>query len=147
VFQFFNLLPTMTAIENVSLPALLAGRSRSQVQPEAKKLLEGFGLGHRLHHRPVELSGGEMQRVAVARALVMNPPVVLADEPTGNLDSKSGDEILGLLRLASRELGRTIVMVTHDPRAAAFGDSIVDLKDGAIVAHRAVEGGAGGAAA
>jgi putative ABC transport system ATP-binding protein len=138
VFQFFNLLPTMSAIENVSLPALLAGRSRSEVFPTAKALLERFGLGHRLEHRPVQLSGGEMQRVAVARALVMNPPVVLADEPTGNLDSKSGEEILQLLREASRELGRTIVMVTHDPRAAAHGDSIIELKDGAVVSQRAV---------
>jgi putative ABC transport system ATP-binding protein len=142
VFQFFNLLPTLSAIENVCLPALLAGKPRSEVFPRARELLDRFGIAHRTEHRSVELSGGEMQRVAVARALIMNPPVVLADEPTGNLDSKSGDEILKLLRTASRELGRTIVMVTHDARAATFGDAIVELKDGEVVAHRQVDSGA-----
>src|SRR5437764_1048752 len=103
VFQFFNLLPTLSAVENVCLPALLAGRPRGQVFPEAESLLAEMGIEKRSAHRMTELSGGEMQRVAVARALIMNPPVVLADEPTGNLDSRSGEEILKLLRRASRE--------------------------------------------
>lgn len=139
VFQFFNLLPTLSAVENVSLPALLAGRPRSEVFPRARSLLERVGLGHRFDHRSVELSGGEMQRVAVARALVLDPPVLLADEPTGNLDSKAGTEILRLLQNASRELARTVVMVTHDARAATHGDTIIELKDGAVVSRRSVE--------
>jgi putative ABC transport system ATP-binding protein len=143
VFQFFNLLPTLSAIENVCLPALLAGRSRGQVFPEAAALLEEMGIAKRSEHRTTELSGGEMQRVAVARALIMNPPVILADEPTGNLDSRSGEEILKLLRRASREKERTIVMVTHDAKAAAHGDAIIELKDGEIVSKRKVEALAG----
>jgi putative ABC transport system ATP-binding protein len=138
VFQFFNLLPTLSAIENVALPALLSGRSRSEVFPQARRLLEEIGLGGRADHRSTELSGGEMQRVAVARALIMSPPVILADEPTGNLDSKTGGEILELLRSACRDKGRTIVMVTHDPSAAAFGHEIIELKDGEVVARRGV---------
>jgi putative ABC transport system ATP-binding protein len=138
VFQFFNLLPTLSAVENVCLPALLAGRPRGQVFAEAEALLREVGLEKRSAHGTTELSGGEMQRVAVARALIMNPPVVLADEPTGNLDSKTGEEILMLLRRASREKQRTIVMVTHDAKAAEHGDAIVELKDGEIVSKRAV---------
>ncbi|MCK6549468.1 ABC transporter ATP-binding protein [Myxococcota bacterium] len=138
VFQFFNLLPTLSAIENVCLPALLANKPRDEVLPRAKELLQRFGLGHRIEHRSTALSGGEMQRVAVARALIMSPPVILADEPTGNLDSKTGQEILELLRHASRELGRTIVMVTHDAKAASYGDSVIELADGRVVEHRAV---------
>jgi putative ABC transport system ATP-binding protein len=138
VFQFFNLLPTLNALENVSLPALLSGGSRSDVFPRARRLLEDVGLSGRAEHRSTELSGGEMQRVAVARALIMNPPVILADEPTGNLDSKTGGEILALLRSACVEKGRTIVMVTHDPSAAEFGHEVIDLKDGEVVARRLV---------
>jgi putative ABC transport system ATP-binding protein len=138
VFQFFNLLPTLSALENVCLPALLAGRPRSEIVPRAKALLGEVGLAKRLEHRTTELSGGEMQRVAVARALIMNPPVLLADEPTGNLDSKTGEEILALLQAACRERGRTVVMVTHDPNAAAHGDRVVVLRDGEIVEERAV---------
>jgi len=138
VFQFFNLLPTLSALENVCLPALFAGRPRSEVVPRARALLEEVGLARRLEHHTTELSGGEMQRVAVARALVMNPPVLLADEPTGNLDSRTGEEILRLLQSASRERGRTIVMVTHDPNAAAHGDRIIELRDGEIVDQRMV---------
>jgi putative ABC transport system ATP-binding protein len=133
VFQFFNLLPTLTAIENAVLPSLLAGRSREVVTPSAQALLEQFGLKQRLNHRPDELSGGEMQRVAVARALVGAPAVLLADEPTGNLDSKTGAEVLSLLRRATRERQVTVVMVTHDSKAADVGDRLVRLADGAVI--------------
>jgi putative ABC transport system ATP-binding protein len=141
VFQFFNLLPTLTAKENVCLPALLAGKSRSAVEPRADALLETVALGARRDHRPVELSGGEMQRVALARAMIMNPVVLLADEPTGNLDSRTGEEILTLLQRASREQGRTIVMVTHDRRAAEHGDRIIHLRDGEIVEEERIARG------
>lgn len=133
VFQLFNLLPTMTALENVILPGLLAGRPRKALVAKAEALLERVGLAARRGHRPSELSGGEMQRVALARALVMDPPVLLADEPTGALDSKAGAEVLELLALASRELGRTVVMVTHDAGAAARAERIIRLADGRVV--------------
>ena len=133
VFQFFNLLPTLNAVENVILPALLSDRPRAEVEEKARKLLETVGLKNRHTHRPDELSGGEMQRVAVARALLMEPRVLLADEPTGNLDSKTGTEVLRLIREATRERGLTVVMVTHDPKAAEVGDRIVRLADGRIV--------------
>lgn len=133
VFQFFNLLPTLTAVENVVLPALLSGRAREEVEPKAQALLEQFGLKGRAHHAPDELSGGEMQRVAVARALVGEPALLLADEPTGNLDSKTGAEVLRLIREATRERHLTVVMVTHDPKAAEVGDRLVRLADGLVV--------------
>ncbi len=133
VFQFFNLLPTLSAIENVMLPALLAGNGTRETQTRAEALLERVGLSRRAHHRPDELSGGEMQRTAVARALITNPALVLADEPTGNLDSSSGREILRLIRETSREQNVTVVMVTHDPNAPSIGDRIVRLADGVIV--------------
>ena len=132
VFQFFNLLPTMTAIENVCLPALLAGRKRAELWPKGKALLERFGLADRVDHLPKALSGGEMQRVAIARALIVDPKVLLADEPTGNLDSEAGRKILELLRDTSRDLGRTIVMVTHDPRAAEYAERVIEIRDGAV---------------
>ena len=138
VFQFFNLMPTLTALENVMLPGLLAGKARAQLQRRAEVLLETVGLGGRTHHRPDELSGGEMQRVAVARALLSEPAVLLADEPTGNLDSRTGTEVLRMLREATRERGLTVVMVTHDPKAAAVGDRIVRLADGRIVGDERV---------
>jgi putative ABC transport system ATP-binding protein len=131
VFQSFNLIPTLTAAENITLPMKLAGR-----KPEAAWLdtvVETVGLGHRLSHRPSELSGGQQQRVAVARALASRPQIVLADEPTGNLDSRTGAEILSFMRTAVRELGQTIVMVTHDPVAASYADRAVFLADGRIV--------------
>ena len=131
VFQSFNLIPTLTAAENISLPMKLAGR-----KPDAAWLdtvVGTVGLGHRLGHRPSELSGGQQQRVAVARALASRPQIVLADEPTGNLDSRTGAEILAFMRSAVRELGQTIVMVTHDPVAAAYADRAVFLADGRIV--------------
>jgi putative ABC transport system ATP-binding protein len=133
IFQFFNLLPTLTAIENAILPELLGGKSREEMEPKAKALLESVGLKGRWNHRPDELSGGEMQRVAVARALLSEPALLLADEPTGNLDSKTGAEVLRLIREATRERNLTVVMVTHDPRAAEVGDRLVRLADGRIV--------------
>jgi len=138
VFQFFNLMPTMTALENVMLPGLLSGRGRAELGRRAEVLLEAVGLGGRTHHRPDELSGGEMQRVAVARALLMEPAVLLADEPTGNLDSRTGAEVLRMLREATRERGLTVVMVTHDQKAAEVGDRIVRLADGRIVGDERV---------
>jgi putative ABC transport system ATP-binding protein len=139
IFQFFNLLPTLTALENVLLPGLLSGRPQAQLRARAGELLEAVGLGGRTHHRPDELSGGEMQRVAVARALLSEPAVLLADEPTGNLDSRTGVEVLRLLREATRARGLTVVMVTHDPKAAAVGDRILRLADGRIVGDEAVQ--------
>ena len=133
IFQFFNLLPTLTAVENVILPELLAGKSRDELEPKAKALLEQFGLKGRHTHRPDELSGGEKQRVAVARALLSEPALLLADEPTGNLDSKTGAEVLKLIREATRARNLTVVMVTHDPKAAEVGDRLVLLADGRIV--------------
>ncbi|GHF54900.1 ABC transporter ATP-binding protein [Streptomyces mashuensis] len=131
VFQGFNLLPTLTALENMTLPLRIAGR-----EPDAawlETVVAMVGLGGRLGHRPAELSGGQQQRVAVARALVSRPEIVFADEPTGNLDSRAGAEILGFLRESVRELGQTVVMVTHDPVAAAHADRVVFLADGRVV--------------
>ncbi|MEV0844023.1 ABC transporter ATP-binding protein [Actinocatenispora sera] len=131
VFQSFNLLPTLTAEQNILLPLELAGR-----KPDAgwlDHLVRVTGLTDRLRHRPTELSGGQQQRVACARALVSRPAVVFADEPTGNLDSRSGAEVLGLLSASVRELGQTIVMVTHDPVAAAYANRVVLLADGRLV--------------
>ena len=131
VFQFFNLLPMLTAAENIALPLKLAvGKPDPQWLEE---LIEKVGLGARLSHRPSELSGGQQQRVAIARALVSKPSVVFADEPTGNLDSKTGGEILELLRQAVQDAGQTTVMVTHDPRSASIADRILFLADGNIV--------------
>ena len=129
IFQFFNLLPLLSAAENVGLPLLLEGQPFSQVRPKAVALLEQVGLGQRIEHRPEQLSGGEMQRVAIARALIANPAVILADEPTGNLDSHASEEIFWLLK-GLNDRGQTIVMVTHDSKAAAYGTRIVTLKDG-----------------
>jgi putative ABC transport system ATP-binding protein len=133
VFQFFNLLPTLTAEENVSLPLLLDGKRPREVAPRVEAILGRLGLWARRAHRPHALSGGEMQRVAIARALVVGPLVVLADEPTGSLDSRTGAEILALLREVVDRDGVTVVMVTHDANAAAYGDRIVTLIDGRIV--------------
>jgi putative ABC transport system ATP-binding protein len=133
IFQFFNLLPTLTALENALLPELLSGRAREEVEPKARALLEQVGLKGRFSHRPDELSGGEMQRVAVARALLSEPALLLADEPTGNLDSKTGHEVLRLIREATAARNLTVVMVTHDPIAAEFGDRLVRLADGHII--------------
>jgi putative ABC transport system ATP-binding protein len=131
IFQFFNLLPILTAVENVGLPLLLDGVPFSRIREKAVHLLESVGLGARTEHRPEQLSGGEMQRVAIARALITDPAVLLADEPTGNLDSHRSEEILELLKNLNRT-GQTIVMVTHDSRAASFGTRIIRLKDGSL---------------
>jgi putative ABC transport system ATP-binding protein len=132
VFQFFNLLPTLDAQENVALPLLLDGQSMKAATPKAARMLELVGLGHRRTHHPDELSGGEAQRVAIARALVFEPQLLIADEPTGNLDSRSGEEVLGLIRELKQRYVLTVVMVTHDQRAASYGDRIVMLRDGEI---------------
>jgi len=132
VFQFFNLLSTLTALENVLLPLILDGRPAGSGRERARALLERVGLGARGDHLPEELSGGEIQRVAIARALVFDPPILLADEPTGNLDSRTGEEILDLIRRVNREEGCTVVMVTHDREAASLGDEFFYLKDGAL---------------
>ena len=132
VFQFFNLLPTLTAEENILLPLILDGRPGPDSDSRVKTLLERVGLEGRRDHLPEELSGGEMQRLAIARALAFNPPILLADEPTGNLDSKSGESILKLTRQINREERCTVVMVTHNREAAGYGDRIVQLKDGKI---------------
>ena len=132
IFQFFNLLPTLTAAENVALPLFLEGQRRSQALLLAVAALERVGLGHRAEHHPEEMSGGEMQRVAVARALVAEPDAVLCDEPTGNLDSANSREILMLLRSLPESGRRSVVMVTHDPQAAAYGDRLVHIRDGLL---------------
>ena len=130
VFQFFNLVPMLTAIENVSLPLVLDGVPARSADARAEELLERVGLGDRARHRPAELSGGQMQRVAVARALVARPSIILADEPTGNLDSHSSTEVLELLRSLSEEDGAAVVMVTHDQAAARYGSREMHLVDG-----------------
>ncbi|MCY4112104.1 MAG: ABC transporter ATP-binding protein [Chloroflexi bacterium] len=132
VFQAFNLVPTLTAIENVALPAEYAGRRRSEAMRAAAEALDWVGLGDRGDHRPTELSGGQQQRVAVARALVTQPDLLLADEPTGNLDSESTNEVLDLLRRFNSERKQTILMVTHDPRVGEACGRIVEMLDGQI---------------
>ena len=131
VFQSFNLLPTMTALENITLPLTIAGRRPDRQWLE--RVVAMVGLADRLGHRPGQLSGGQQQRVAVARALVSRPAIVFGDEPTGNLDSRAGAEVLGFLRDSVRELGQTVVMVTHDPLAAGYADRVVFLADGRLV--------------
>jgi putative ABC transport system ATP-binding protein len=132
IFQFFNLLPTLTAAENIALPFVLDGRSKAEADARAAALLAKVGLQHRQQHLPEALSGGEIQRVAVARALAFNPPILLADEPTGNLDSKNGMAILDLLRQVNRQDGCTIVMVTHSEEAAGYADRKIYLRDGRL---------------
>ena len=132
VFQFFNLLPRLTALNNVQLPLSLTDVSEKEASEKAKEILKIVGLEARMNHRPSELSGGEQQRVAIARALINNPKIVLADEPTGNLDTKTGWEIVQLMKKLSDEKGQTIVAVTHDPNIAEKADRIIHLKDGLI---------------
>jgi putative ABC transport system ATP-binding protein len=132
IFQFFNLLPTLTALENVALPFVLDGRSKEEAEQRAKMLLDKVGLENRKDHLPEEMSGGEIQRIAVARALAFDPPILLADEPTGNLDSKTGESILSLLRQINHDAGCTIVMVTHSQEAAGYGDRTIFFRDGKI---------------
>lgn len=133
IFQFFNLIPVLSAVENAALPVTLDGVKPAEAKAKAGEWLERFGLGDRLAHRPDQLSGGQQQRVAIARALVADPAIILADEPTGNLDTRSGDEIANLLQDVSQKYGRTVIMVTHDPRIAAYSDRIIFLKDGKVV--------------
>ena len=133
VFQFYNLIPVLNAVENAALPLSLDGVSAAKAQAKATEWLQRFGLGNRLNSRPQQLSGGQQQRVAIARALVAEPALVLADEPTGNLDTRASDEIAGLLRQVAETWGRAVVMVTHDTHIAAYADRILFLKDGAVV--------------
>jgi putative ABC transport system ATP-binding protein len=133
IFQFFNLLPTLTALENAALPLHLAGAARREAVGRASELLGLVGLTDRQDHLPDELSGGEQQRVAMARALALNPPLILADEPTGNLDSKSGEEVLALFKQLQTRFGTTVIMVTHDGKAAATCDRILSMRDGLII--------------
>jgi len=139
IFQFFNLLPSLNAVENVYLPALISGRRGADLERRARDLLDRVGLGERAEHRPAELSGGEQQRVSIARSLLLGPELLLADEPTGNLDSRAGAEVLALLRETNRTDGQAIVMVTHDPAAAATADKVIFLRDGSRAGE--VQGG------
>ncbi|WTK80822.1 ABC transporter ATP-binding protein [Streptomyces sp. NBC_01511] len=131
IFQAFNLLPTLTALENITLPMDIAGRKPDKAWLD--NVITMIGLKDRLHHRPTALSGGQQQRVAVARALASRPEIIFGDEPTGNLDSRAGAEVLGFMRNSVRELGQTVVMVTHDPVAASYADRVIFLADGRIV--------------
>ncbi len=139
VFQFFNLIPVLNAVENAALPITLDGQRPADARARAVEWLTKVGLGDRQRHRPDQLSAGQQQRVAIARALVAEPALVLADEPTGNLDSRASDEIAGLLRQVANEWGRAVIMVTHDPRIAAYADRIIFLKDGAIADETVLE--------
>jgi putative ABC transport system ATP-binding protein len=141
VFQFYNLLPVLNATENAALPLLLDGVRPPAANSRGAEWLRKVGLSDRAKHRPSQLSGGQQQRVSIARALVADPALVLADEPTGNLDTRSSDEIATLLRRVADEWGRAVVMVTHDPRIAAYADRIVFLKDGTIVDETKLSGG------
>jgi putative ABC transport system ATP-binding protein len=133
VFQFFNLLPTLSAEENILLPLLIDGKPRKGYEARLKTLLERVGLEDRRHHRPDQLSGGEQQRVALARALITQPAIILADEPTGNLDTQTGTAMMRLLQDSAKEFNQAIVMVTHDPKAAAYADRVIFLRDGQLV--------------
>jgi putative ABC transport system ATP-binding protein len=132
VFQFYNLLPVLSAVENVELPLLLTDLPRAERRRRAEIALDAVGIPHRAHHRPAELSGGEQQRVAIARAIVTDPDLIVADEPTGDLDAKSAVEILTLLRELNRAFEKTIVMVTHDPRAEGYVDDVIRLNKGVL---------------
>lgn len=132
IFQFHHLLPEFTALENCMMPALIQGSSKDKAAARGRKLLEEMGLGKRLDHKPGELSGGEQQRVAVARALILNPDVVLADEPTGNLDTHTSDELFSLIKMLNKEIGLTIIMVTHNEKLAVQADRIIKMVDGQI---------------
>ncbi len=147
VFQFFNLIPVLNALENAALPITLDGVRPAEAQKKGAEWLARFGLSDRLSSRPDQLSGGQQQRVAIARALAAEPSLVLADEPTGNLDTRSGDEIAALLRDVARKYAHTVVMVTHDPRIAAYADRIIFLKDGKLVDETILERKASGNAA
>ncbi len=140
VFQFFNLIPVLTAVENVAMPLILDGVPRPQALERAEAALKQVDLANRASHRPSELSGGQQQRAAIARALAAKPAIILADEPTGNLDSRSSDEVVAVLRRTVDDFGQTLVLVTHDPRVAAHADRIVFIKDGNIVDENRLKG-------
>jgi putative ABC transport system ATP-binding protein len=133
VFQKFNLLPTLDARSNIDVAIDIAGKNGNRDQAYFDKIVDLLGMSKRLHHRPSELSGGEQQRVALARALINRPAIVLADEPTGNLDSRNSEIVLNMLRHSNQELGQTVLMITHNPEAAAYGDRIIHMRDGEIV--------------
>ena len=139
VFQFFNLLPTLTAEENILLPLLIDGKKLRQYEERLTALLDLIGLAERRGHKPEQLSGGEQQRVALARALITEPTILLADEPTGNLDSKTGIAIMELLRRSRDQLGQTVIVVTHDPRAASYADRVIFLRDGRVASELCFE--------
>jgi len=132
VFQQFHLIPTLTAIQNVALPLMLEGVPKGEREERAKKVLESLGMGHRLSHLPNKLSGGEKQRVAIARSLINEPPLLLADEPTGNLDSKAGEELMEIFERLHKKEHKTIIVVTHDPDVAVLSERIIHMKDGEI---------------
>jgi len=140
IFQFFNLIPVLSAEENAALPLVLDGVKQAEAKQTAAGWLEKNRLADRARHRPDELSGGQQQRVAIARAMVSDPVIILADEPTGNLDTRSSDEIASSLRRLVTDYGRTVLMVTHDPRIAAYADRIIFLKDGRIVDDTVMDG-------
>jgi putative ABC transport system ATP-binding protein len=133
VFQFFNLLPTLTAEENILLPVIIDGKNPRKYEERLNSMLDLVGLSDRRYHKPDQLSGGEQQRVAIGRALITQPAILLADEPTGNLDTKTGTAIMELLRRSARELEQTVIVVTHDPKAATYANRVVFLRDGNIV--------------
>jgi ABC-type lipoprotein export system ATPase subunit len=139
VFQAFHLVPTLTALENVALPGIFAGLDRDVRERRAAQLLTALGMGDRLDHRPNQLSGGQQQRVAISRALFNNPPIIMADEPTGALDSKTGKTVMNMLRWLCSKQGKTIVIVTHDPGVASYADRLLELKDGRIIKDRLPE--------
>ena len=143
IFQFYNLVPTLSAEENIALPLIIDGKRVENYRARIDQLMALVGIADRARHKPDQLSGGQQQRVAIARAFVTEPSIVLADEPTGNLDSKSGEEVLKLLRRSCDELGQTIIMVTHDAKAASFTDRVVFLKDGSIVDELRLNGARG----
>jgi putative ABC transport system ATP-binding protein len=144
IFQFYNLIPVLDALENTALPLVLDGARPADAAAVARTWLDQMGLQDRLHNRPDQLSGGQQQRVAIARALAAEPAVILADEPTGNLDSRASDEIAALLRKVTDQWGRAVLMVTHDPRIAAYSDRILFLKDGGIVDETRLSGSSAG---
>ncbi|MFH1029142.1 MAG: ABC transporter ATP-binding protein [Pseudomonadota bacterium] len=139
VFQFYNLIPVLNAVENAALPVTLDGVKPAEAKRRAAEWLTRFGLADRMNNRPDQLSGGQQQRVAIVRALVAEPTLILADEPTGNLDTRASDEIAALLRQVSKDYNRAVIMVTHDPRIAAYADRIIFLKDGAIADETILE--------
>jgi ABC-type lipoprotein export system ATPase subunit len=136
IFQAFHLVPTMTALENVALPGIFAGLPRDLRERRAIKLLAALGMEDRMDHRPSQLSGGQQQRVAIARALFNNPPIIMADEPTGALDSKTGQTVMRMLRWLCSKQGKTVVIVTHDPGVASYSDRMLNLRDGQIIEDR-----------